>query len=200
MKEKLGDNCPMKAQPHIDSKVKALRKKYFSLAEMRGPKCSKFGWNDINKSITCDDDVWNNWVKSHSTAAGVRNKSFSYYDELDYVYGKDRATGGGAENPVDAVEDITLNEQEQQAQHVESPFPGSQNVEQEENSPVTPLSANATQATTSSSREKRKRNDDVVQELSTHMTNAIEIMATYGEHIGRLANCFKMNQILHKGE
>ncbi|KAK9085471.1 hypothetical protein Sjap_025882 [Stephania japonica] len=54
----------------------------------------------------------------------LRNKSFPYYDELDYVYGKDRVTGGGAENPADVVEDITLNEQEHQAQHVESPFLG----------------------------------------------------------------------------
>ncbi|KAK9090497.1 hypothetical protein Sjap_023674 [Stephania japonica] len=112
MKEKLGDNCLMKAQPHIDSRVNALRTKYFALAEMRGPKCSGFGWNDVNKSITCDDDVWDNWVKSHPTATGLRNKSFPYYDELDYMYGKDRATGRGAENPADAIENITLNEQE----------------------------------------------------------------------------------------
>ncbi|KAK9167235.1 hypothetical protein Scep_002426 [Stephania cephalantha] len=164
MKEKLGNNFQIKAHPHIDSKACGLRTKYFALAEMQGPRCSGFGWNDINKSITCDDDVWNNWVQSHPTTVGLRNKPFPFFDELDYVYRKDRATGACAENPANA-----------------------------ESNPVTPISARTTQPTESSGNGKRKRNEviDVVQDLATQVTNAVEIMSTCGEHIRKLAKCFQ---------
>ncbi|KAK9137693.1 hypothetical protein Sjap_008287 [Stephania japonica] len=76
--------------------------------------------------------------------ARLRNKPFPFYDELDYVYGKDRATGACVENPTDAVEDITLNGEKHQFQYVASSFNKSQNVEQEENSPMTPISAYTT--------------------------------------------------------
>ena len=56
-------NCQMRAQPHIDSRVKILRKQYHAIAEMRGPRCSGFGWDDEDKCITCDDEVWENWIK-----------------------------------------------------------------------------------------------------------------------------------------
>ncbi|XP_020535051.1 uncharacterized protein LOC110009471 [Jatropha curcas] len=116
MKEKI-PNCQMKANPHIESRVKILRSKYHAIVEMRGSRCSGFGWNERDKCITCDDDVWENWVKCHWDAVGLRNKPFPFYNELDYVYEKDRATGEGAENQTDAIEDIELEEQEQQSQY-----------------------------------------------------------------------------------
>ncbi|KAL4029979.1 hypothetical protein IC575_008207 [Cucumis melo] len=38
---------------------------------------------------------------SHPAAKGLLNKSFVHYDELSYVFGKDRATGGRAESFAD---------------------------------------------------------------------------------------------------
>lgn len=62
MREEIS-NCQMRAQPRIDSRVKILRKQYHALVEMRGPRCSGFGWDDKDKCITCDDEVWENWIK-----------------------------------------------------------------------------------------------------------------------------------------
>ncbi|KAA0054345.1 retrotransposon protein [Cucumis melo var. makuwa] len=74
----------------IDSRIKLLKRMFHALAEMRGPNCSGFGWNDEKKCIVAEKE-------SHPAAKGLLNKSFVHYDELSYVFGKDRATGGRAE-------------------------------------------------------------------------------------------------------
>lgn len=61
------------------------------------------------------------YSRSHPLATGLRNKAFTYYDDLDYVYGNDRATGSGVENPADMVDAIDLEEQGQQTQDQPSP-------------------------------------------------------------------------------
>uniref|UniRef100_A0A9I9EKM1 DUF8040 domain-containing protein n=1 Tax=Cucumis melo TaxID=3656 RepID=A0A9I9EKM1_CUCME len=48
----------------------------------------------------CTDQRWR-WFESHPTAKGLLNKSFAHYDELSYVFGKDRATGGWVESFAD---------------------------------------------------------------------------------------------------
>ncbi|TYK22668.1 retrotransposon protein [Cucumis melo var. makuwa] len=53
------------------------------------------------KCIVVEKKLFDNWVKSHSTAKGLLNKSFVHYDELSYMFGKDRATRGRAESFVD---------------------------------------------------------------------------------------------------
>ncbi|KAA0065503.1 retrotransposon protein [Cucumis melo var. makuwa] len=45
--------------------------------------------------------LFDNWVRSHPAANGLLNKSFSYYDELTYVFGRDRETGQFAETFID---------------------------------------------------------------------------------------------------
>ena len=40
-------------------------------------------------------------MQSHPTAKGLLNKPFPYYDELAYVFGKDRAIGAHAETFAD---------------------------------------------------------------------------------------------------
>ncbi|KAL4011416.1 hypothetical protein IC575_028474 [Cucumis melo] len=79
---------------------------FHAIAEMCGPTCSRFGWNDEQKCIVAEKEVFDNWVKSHPAAKGLLNKSFPHYDELSYVFGKDRATGGQAES----FADIGLND------------------------------------------------------------------------------------------
>uniref|UniRef100_A0A9I9E9K3 Retrotransposon protein n=1 Tax=Cucumis melo TaxID=3656 RepID=A0A9I9E9K3_CUCME len=56
---------------------------------MRGPSCSGFGWNEEFQCIIAERDLFD--------TKGLLHKSFPYYDDLSYVFGKDRATGARSE-------------------------------------------------------------------------------------------------------
>nr|DAD38925.1 TPA_asm: hypothetical protein HUJ06_013247 [Nelumbo nucifera] len=55
---------------------------------MLGPSCSGFGWDDVKKCITCEEEVSNGWVKSHPHAKGLRNKLFPFFDDLSINLGE----------------------------------------------------------------------------------------------------------------
>ena len=62
MEDKL-PGCGLRATPHIESRIKLLKKQYNVIAEMLGPNCSGFGWDDRNKCVTCDEKTFKEWVK-----------------------------------------------------------------------------------------------------------------------------------------
>ena len=62
MAEKI-PNCGIKGDPHIKSRMKTLKTQYREVADMLGHASSGFGWDDVNKCVTCELDVWNGWVK-----------------------------------------------------------------------------------------------------------------------------------------
>ncbi|KAK4855174.1 hypothetical protein QYF36_004742 [Acer negundo] len=73
---------------------------------MLGPSASDFGWNDDIKCVVVEKIVFDEWVKSHPAAKGLRNKHFPYYEELGIVFGKDRANRQGAMRFSETVEEI----------------------------------------------------------------------------------------------
>ncbi|KAA0025430.1 retrotransposon protein [Cucumis melo var. makuwa] len=81
-----------------------------AIAEMRGPACSGFGWNDEEKCIIAEKELF-----SHPAAKGLLNKPFPYYDELTYVFGHDRTTGRFAETFADVGQGIDLSQDDVRA-------------------------------------------------------------------------------------
>lgn len=53
--------CGIKASPHIDSRVKLLRRQYTAIQEMLG--ASGFGWNESMKYVECEQTVFDEWLK-----------------------------------------------------------------------------------------------------------------------------------------
>ena len=54
--------CGIKANPHIDSKMKVLRKQYSIVYDILSK--SGFGWNDIKKCVEVDsEEIWQSYVQ-----------------------------------------------------------------------------------------------------------------------------------------
>ncbi|XP_004309745.1 PREDICTED: uncharacterized protein LOC101304244 [Fragaria vesca subsp. vesca] len=98
----------IKASPHIESRVKTLKKQYNAITDMIVTS-SGFSWNDEKKMIICKKDLYDGWVKSHPAAKGMWMKPFSHFDNLGNVFGKDHANGKQAANATDYIDEIDLN-------------------------------------------------------------------------------------------
>ncbi|KAK9950015.1 hypothetical protein M0R45_005521 [Rubus argutus] len=98
-------NCGLKADPHIVSRVKTLKKQTLAISDMIS-NSSGFSWDHENKMIVCEKQVFDDWVKVHRDAKGLRLKPFIHYDSLVEAFGRDRANGLGAEGPAEVAEDL----------------------------------------------------------------------------------------------
>ncbi|XP_038698185.1 uncharacterized protein At2g29880-like isoform X2 [Tripterygium wilfordii] len=101
----------IKAKPHIESRLKTLKKDFSIVYDMvYGPNTSGFGWDPINRCIVAEAPVWEEYIKGHKRAANFRNKEIPHFEALCTIYGKDRANGRNAQDPSDVVEDIRAEE------------------------------------------------------------------------------------------
>ncbi|CAA0806470.1 Unknown protein, partial [Striga hermonthica] len=53
--------CTLRADQHISSKIQVWRKNYMSVALIK--RTSGFGWNEVTKTFSCEDNVWFPWLK-----------------------------------------------------------------------------------------------------------------------------------------
>ena len=56
-------NCGIKDDHHKKYRRKTLKTQYREVVDMLGHADFGFGWDDINKCVTYDLNVWNGWAK-----------------------------------------------------------------------------------------------------------------------------------------
>ncbi|OWM83635.1 hypothetical protein CDL15_Pgr004064 [Punica granatum] len=94
-------NCGIKARPHVESRLKTLKREWAIVYDMM-LNIIGFGWDSTRKMVMAEDDVWETYVATHKEAAPFKLRSFPHFEELSMIYAKGRATGKDAQ----AVEDI----------------------------------------------------------------------------------------------
>ncbi|KAI8572024.1 hypothetical protein RHMOL_Rhmol01G0166900 [Rhododendron molle] len=96
--EKVLPGTDLKVNPHNDSKVKYLKVTWTKIVEIIA--LSGFGWDDVNKCILVEKDIWDGYEKAHPKKAnGMYRKTFPYFDDWQFIFGKDRVIGEGEETP-----------------------------------------------------------------------------------------------------
>lgn len=55
-------NCGIKANPHIESRLKTLKKQTLAIYDMLS-NSSGFSWNHEEKMVVCEKQVFDDWVK-----------------------------------------------------------------------------------------------------------------------------------------
>ncbi|KAI8573869.1 hypothetical protein RHMOL_Rhmol01G0308900 [Rhododendron molle] len=107
--QKVLPGCTLQANPHIDSKVKHWKSIWAKLVDIIN--LSGFGWDAVNNRIDVDQSVWDAYEKAHGKKAqGLYGKSFPYFEDWQTIFGKDRATGAGAEDYDDMARTEVANE------------------------------------------------------------------------------------------
>ena len=72
-------NCGLRAKPHIESRLRTLKREFQILHDMlTGPNTSGFGWDSVRKCVTTENDVWDAYVQ-------VRVHYIVYYYTLSFL-------------------------------------------------------------------------------------------------------------------
>ncbi|GKA18428.1 hypothetical protein Tco_0698343 [Tanacetum coccineum] len=72
----------------------------------RTPTCGCSMEMTVDKKVACEKTVVDNYCKNHKEAKGLWDVPFPYFNKLELVYGKDRATGIEAEGFEDAIHNL----------------------------------------------------------------------------------------------
>ncbi|CAL5360079.1 unnamed protein product [Camellia sinensis] len=100
--------CGIKAKPHIESRVKTLKRDTGTVFDMvNGVGCSGFGWDSNTNMVVAEKQVWDGYKPQ---AAHWKNTSFPHCDMLCIIFEKDRATGKDAVTADDVLEEVNRNE------------------------------------------------------------------------------------------
>ncbi|KAL8473354.1 hypothetical protein ACS0TY_030256 [Phlomoides rotata] len=88
------------AHPHINSKIHVWKKEYGALSDLLSK--SGIGWNSSTSTIKIhDEEVWDSSRQADPNLKSVHFKSWPYYPQWLNIFGKDRATGESAVDPID---------------------------------------------------------------------------------------------------
>ncbi|MBA0739589.1 hypothetical protein Gogos_012845, partial [Gossypium gossypioides] len=77
---------------------------------LRGKDNSDFGWDEHRQMVVAEDAMWNSYISSYKETGQFRHRNFYYYDQLSFIYAKDRAIGKDAQTTTDIVEKIDVED------------------------------------------------------------------------------------------
>ncbi|CAM0907099.1 unnamed protein product [Alopecurus aequalis] len=78
----------IKASPHVDSRLKVLKRKFYSIKDMLASP--GFSWDGSRKVIRCEKERYDEYCKDNPRAKGLNGIPFPHFDAFDAIYGKDR--------------------------------------------------------------------------------------------------------------
>ncbi|KAL6638019.1 hypothetical protein ACP70R_025591 [Stipagrostis hirtigluma subsp. patula] len=176
-------NSHIKADPHIQSKVKTLKKLLSYILDIQ-QYGSGFGWDDARKMVVGSQQEFMDWAKSRPGASSLYMKPFVNYDKLCEIYAEDLAKGGKAKGPGDPIE---LHEE----QSPESLTEATQHTDVDSHSQQPCHRSNPSGGTKSAGGRKRVfAEDDVVAKELSNMTKSLKILVE-----AETANASAMNAI-----
>ncbi|KAL8474633.1 hypothetical protein ACS0TY_031183 [Phlomoides rotata] len=93
------------ANPHINSKIHVWKKEYGALSDLLSK--SEIGWNSTTSMLEVEDEgVWESCKRTDPHVKGLRYKTWPYYPQWIEIFGKDRATGENAVDPIDIINEL----------------------------------------------------------------------------------------------
>ncbi|XP_074278579.1 uncharacterized protein LOC141602172 [Silene latifolia] len=202
MMNKKFPGCGLKANPHIESKIKWFKDKYNALTEMF--RTSGFSWDDEKHMIKCERQSYDDFCRQNKNAHGLWNVSFPHFDKLAIIYGPGQATGTYSETFAEAVENqqnepIDLSKDESDEDDLiddnESLYRPTQS------SPSEPTSKKAKtlkiQTENTKQKTKKRKMPDVV-DLTTSFkdmsSNLSDFMSGMNVHMSTIANALSTTQ------
>ncbi|KAL8475712.1 hypothetical protein ACS0TY_028392 [Phlomoides rotata] len=192
------------ATPHINSKIHAWKKEYGTLSDLLSK--SGIGWNSTTSMIDVEDEsVWEGCRRVNPNLKGFRHKTWPYYTQWIEIFGKDRATGENAVDPIDLANEVGRAELEAEGETAEKYVPLSPVAfrEMEDNNICKP---NVSVGKMASKGKKRKSMDldlsNLVDTLGDFMKHSKESMggvskgsekmsipSTESKHLIEIMNC-----------
>ncbi|KAL8481502.1 hypothetical protein ACS0TY_027854 [Phlomoides rotata] len=177
--KKLLPGTDILATPHINSKIHVWKKEYAALSDLLTK--SGIGWN----SSTCqldilDESVWDAQKKADSHVKTLRFKSWPYYEKWLDIFGKDRATGEQAADPIDLVNELLRGSDEQEGDTTDKVDPQGLNPEEL-------LDGNASVCKPSAFASKGKKRKSMDGELSSFVSTLGDYMKSTDDSFSNLA-------------
>ncbi|XP_031116484.1 uncharacterized protein At2g29880-like [Ipomoea triloba] len=176
-------NTTIKAKPHIESRIKTLKKEWGIIHDMvQGKDTSEFGWNEHMHMVYAEDAIWDSYLISHKEATPFRTRSFRFYNELSAIYSKDRATGKDAQIADDVVEEIQVEEQNDiRVDTDNSAFVGLDDFD----FMSTQVEPQNDGRKISNSSKRKKSNDEAIEICAESMLNAAKLISNTMPEVGK---------------
>ena len=133
-------------------------------------------------------------LQSHPNASGLRNKPFPHFESLSIIFGKDRATGQGAEDPADAAAEIladTINlDADVEIGNLEG-FESDSPISQPPMGNTTNRSNSSTQSQSTSRKRKANTEEALIGSLIESVNNIGAFCESTSQGIQDVASYFK---------